>query len=229
MTSDDVILVVRWKDNNIITLLSTDIGVNPVTKCLRYSNDTKKKEEVDCPSVIKLYNANIGGIQKSDMFVHLYLTPMKSKRWYMRLFAYCMDRCVCNAWLSYWGDYRALGETRDLSLKDFRLEISRSLSSKKPAIQRWSKTSREASPEGSTSTFELPRPIRGQQSPTPDASVRFNNYLFHVLCYQTRQTCKHCCRKGHTIRSNFVCLVCKVHLCLSAERNCFENYHEAVT
>ena len=96
--------------------------------------ETKKKEEVNCPSVIKSYNANMGGIDKSDMLVHLYKTPMKSKRWYMRLFAYCLDLSVCNAWLCYKRDCKSLGETRGLSLKKFRLEIYKSLSSKRPAL-----------------------------------------------------------------------------------------------
>ncbi len=44
-----------------------------------------------CPAVIKSYNANMGGIDKSDMLVHLYRTPMKSKRWYMWMVAYAID------------------------------------------------------------------------------------------------------------------------------------------
>ena len=193
ITSDDDILAVRWKDSNIVTLLSTDVGVNPAAKCLRYSKETKKKEEVNCPSVIKSYNANMGGIDKSDMLVHLYKTPMKSKRWYMRLFAYCLDLSVCNAWLCYKRDCKSLGETRGLSLKKFRLEIYKSLSSKRPALlYRRQRTSTDTSPGASTNTFELPRAIKGHRSHIPDASMRFDNTLFHVPLYQTRQTCKHC-------------------------------------
>ena len=228
MISDDGILAVRWKDNNAVTILSTDIGVNPVTKCLRYSKDTKKKEEVDCSSVIKSYNANMGGINKSDMLVHVYRNPLKSKRWYMRLFVYCLDACVCNAWLYYRHDCKTFGETKCLPLKDFRLEISRSLSSRKPALQRRSRSSTESSREASSSTFKLPKLIRDQRTSTPDASVRFDKSLSHFPLYQIWQTWKHCSRKGHILRSNFVCMVCKFHLCLNAERNCFADYHEAV-
>ncbi|XP_043226479.1 piggyBac transposable element-derived protein 3-like [Amphibalanus amphitrite] len=101
VTSDDGILAVRWKDNKVVTMLSTDLGVEPVTTCQRYSNETKKKDDVPCPEVIKSYNANMGGIDKSDMLIHLYRTPMKSKRWYMRLFAYVIDICLTNALLLY--------------------------------------------------------------------------------------------------------------------------------
>ncbi|XP_043232535.1 piggyBac transposable element-derived protein 3-like [Amphibalanus amphitrite] len=71
VTSDDGILAVRWKDNKVVTMLSTDLGVEPVTTCQRYSNETKKKDDVPCPEVIKSYNANMGGIDKSDMLIHL--------------------------------------------------------------------------------------------------------------------------------------------------------------
>ncbi|KAK3891500.1 hypothetical protein Pcinc_004590 [Petrolisthes cinctipes] len=111
-------LVLRWKDNKPVTVLSTDLGLEPVSKCKRYSKGTKRKEDVDCPNLINCYNANMGGIGKSDMLVHLYRTPMKSKRWYMRLFAYCVDLCMTNAWLCYRRDCQSLGE-KGMCLKKF--------------------------------------------------------------------------------------------------------------
>ncbi len=226
MTTDDGILALRWKDTKVVTVLSTDLGVEPISKCLRYSKETKKKEEVDCPNVIKSYNANMGGIDKSDMLVQMYRTPMKSKKWYMRLFAYCLDLSVCNAWLCYRRDCSALGETKFLSLKEFRLNLFQFASSRKPNIHRRPRSSTGLSPEvgsTSTSTFELPKSIRGQRSHVPATTVRFDMSLFHVPLFLNRQTCKHCSRQGHIIRSNFVCQVCKVHLCLNADRNCFKN------
>ncbi|KAL0147154.1 hypothetical protein M9458_057678, partial [Cirrhinus mrigala] len=70
VTSDDGILALRWKDNRVVTLLSTDMGMEPISSVYRYCSDTKKKETVNCPAVIKSYNANMGGIDKSDMLVH---------------------------------------------------------------------------------------------------------------------------------------------------------------
>ncbi|CAG6016111.1 unnamed protein product [Menidia menidia] len=78
--SEDGILAVKWKDNKTVTLLSTDMGVGPMSTVIRYCSESKKREPVSCPAVIRSYNANMGGIDKSDMLVHLYRTPMKSKR-----------------------------------------------------------------------------------------------------------------------------------------------------
>ena len=226
VTSDDGILAVRWKDNKVVTMLSTDLGVEPVTTCQRYSNETKKKDDVPCPEVIKSYNANMGGIDKSDMLVHLYRTPMKSKRWYMRLFAYVIDICLTNAWLLYRRDCQALNET-GMSLKDFRIEVFYAARCRNPTVHRPLLRTSVTSAVPSSSA-DIPPAVRGHRSHTPAASVRFDTTLFHVPIYVTRQTCKFYSKKGHIMCSNFLCRVCKVHLCLNGERNCFLQYHERV-
>ncbi|KAJ8007849.1 hypothetical protein DPEC_G00098460 [Dallia pectoralis] len=70
ITSDDGILMVRWKDNEVVAWSSV----------YRYCSDTKRKEQVSCPYLIESYNANMGGIDKSDMLVHLYRTLLRAKR-----------------------------------------------------------------------------------------------------------------------------------------------------
>ncbi|XP_029946701.1 piggyBac transposable element-derived protein 3-like [Salarias fasciatus] len=225
VTSDDGILALRWKDNKTVTLLSTDIGVEPMSSVHRYCSETKQKEEVSCPAVIKSYNSSMGGIDKSDMLVHLYRSPMKSKRWYMRLFAYAIDVSLTNAWVIYKRDCKALG-VDGLSLKNFRIQVFRSASTRRPVMSR---PRRSSAFQASLSTsVDVPKPVKGHRSHTPDHLVRFDLSLFHAPLHTTRQTCKHCSKKGHILRSNILCRVCKVHLCLNADRNCFIKYHEAV-
>ncbi|KAG0716092.1 PiggyBac transposable element-derived protein 3 [Chionoecetes opilio] len=43
VTSDDGILALRWKDNRVVTLLSTDMGVDPMSSVSRYCSDTKRR------------------------------------------------------------------------------------------------------------------------------------------------------------------------------------------
>ena len=139
--------------------------------------------------------------------------------WCMRLFAYCLDLSVTNAWLCYRRDCKALGETKGLTMKEFRIKIF--------MFSRNRLRSLSSSP-GSSNTCDLPKPIRGHRSHAPNAFVRFDYSLMHAPIYNTRQTCKHCSRKGNIIRSNIVCKVCKVHLFLNANRNCFLEYHQCV-
>lgn len=41
ITSDDGILALRWKDNKVVTLLSTDLGVEPISSVYHYCSDTR--------------------------------------------------------------------------------------------------------------------------------------------------------------------------------------------
>lgn len=50
----------------------------------------------------------MGGIDNSDMLVHLYRIPMKSKRWYMQMFANAVDVSLTNAWIMYRWDSKGL-------------------------------------------------------------------------------------------------------------------------
>lgn len=64
--SSNWILALRWNYNKNVTILSYDVGLEPVCNVKRYDQNTKKKVDVPCPSVIKQYNGNMGGTDKSD-------------------------------------------------------------------------------------------------------------------------------------------------------------------
>lgn len=69
-SSDDDILAVRWKDIEVVTLVSANLGVDPVSTCQCFCKKTKKKDDLSYPNVITSYNANIGGTTKNDMLIH---------------------------------------------------------------------------------------------------------------------------------------------------------------
>ncbi|GLD73416.1 piggyBac transposable element-derived protein 2-like protein [Lates japonicus] len=159
------------------------MGVEPMSSVIRYCSETKMKEPVSCPAVIRSFNANMGGIDKSDMLVHLYCTPMKSKR--------------C----------KALG-VNGQSLKDFRIQVFRGASGQTSAKSS-SRRRLSSSVESLTTSVDVPEPVRGHRSHTPNEAVRFDLSLFHAPVHAKHQTCKYCSRKGKIVRSNVVCRVCK--------------------
>lgn len=66
----DVNLVV-WKDNKMVRLASTYVGVKPfvranpehqVSKAARYDRKQRSFIEVDCPQIIREYNSHMGGV-----------------------------------------------------------------------------------------------------------------------------------------------------------------------
>ena len=215
--SCDGLLVCRWKDNKVVTLLSTDAGVEPEATVTRYDREAKEKKSMKCPNVVKQYNGRMGGIDKSDMLTHLYKTPMRSKRYYMRLFGYVIDLIICNAWLLYKRDCQALDENA-VPLKKFRMDISSHL--------RISPDNPFRVTRASTSREDVPLPRRGQRAARPSPEERMDATKLHMpLHVDMRQTCKLCSHKGTIHRSRWMCQACKVALCLSDARNCFTEFH----
>ena len=72
--------MVKWKDNKVVTVISNDRGIESKSTVSRFTKETKRIEEVECPDVVKHYNGHMGGIDKSDMLTDLYKTPAKSVR-----------------------------------------------------------------------------------------------------------------------------------------------------
>ncbi|XP_053631028.2 piggyBac transposable element-derived protein 3-like [Cherax quadricarinatus] len=218
----DSVLAVRWKDNKVVTILTNDIGINPVTKIRRYSKELKQKVEVDCPAVIKNYNAHMGGIDKNDMLVHLYKSPLKTKRWYMRLFGYVIDLCCVNGWLLYRRECGVLKE-KYMNLKEFRFSISKSARKSTNGIPRSLRSpscSTSRSSSRSSSVDDIPNRHRKRSNDTI-----FDETQKHWPVSAKRLSCKHCNTKNKRTYSSFACSFCKVNLCLNSMRNCFLEFH----
>ena len=184
-SSTDGILVTRWKDNKVVTMVSTDAGIEPMGAVRRYDRKEKKKIDVKCPDEIKKYNGRMGGIDKSDMLTHLYKTPLRAKRWYIRIFGY--------AWLLYKRDCMEDG-TRPMSLKSFRLKVSDKLRGKDTDTRN-----KRASRRSSTEAAAPARPKLGHRAQIPDMKVRLDLKLGHMpVAVKQRQTCKCCSTKENT-------------------------------
>ncbi|KAH9632995.1 hypothetical protein HF086_000355 [Spodoptera exigua] len=61
--------VVKWYDNKVVTLVSSFVDSHPKEKIKRYSKETKSRVDVDCPQIVKQYNAHMGGVDLADMSV----------------------------------------------------------------------------------------------------------------------------------------------------------------
>lgn len=92
------IIVVQWNDNSLVTIGSNAVGIDPVHKVTRYSQKEKKRIQVDQPHLIKLYNENMGGVDRLDENLSLYRTSIRGKKWYFSLFIQCIDMAIQNAW-----------------------------------------------------------------------------------------------------------------------------------
>ena len=78
---------------------------------------------VDCPSAVKLYNSNMGGVDLADFKRKIYSCSRKSSKWWHRIFYFVVDVCIVNAHIL---QYLTPHQPRT-NQKEFRLELAREL------------------------------------------------------------------------------------------------------
>lgn len=98
-SKDNGILVVHWRDNNVVTGMSTVYGVEPVTKASRYSSAAKKKISVTRPALFTKYNKHMGGTDVMDQNINHYRCGIRCKKWWWPIFTYLIDASINNAWI----------------------------------------------------------------------------------------------------------------------------------
>ena len=114
--------LVRWKDNKVVTVVSTFVGKIPLRKAHRYVKAQNGKAEIDQPQSIFLYNKGMGGVDCLDQNISSYMIDHRSKKWWWPVFRFCLDLSVNNAYQLYRQQKRSEGE-RKLDLLGFRRSI----------------------------------------------------------------------------------------------------------
>lgn len=98
LEKDSGISVVMWNDNGVVTIASTHYGVQPVKQVQRWSVAERKRVMIPMPSVIGLYNSNMGGVDRLDQNVAKYRVAIRGKKWYIPILS-LLNVCMNNAWL----------------------------------------------------------------------------------------------------------------------------------
>jgi len=104
----------------------------------------------------------------------------------------------------------------NITMKNFRREISNDLVSKtlveKRSIQNVSKIQSVAVKK---------------HKPHVNSTIRFEQAA-HQPNRGTRRRCAKCSTKQKEVRTEWVCSVCDVPLCLGKQKNCFALYHKSL-
>ena len=115
------LIVVRWNDNNVVSLASNCHGVEPIGAAKRWSAAQKKRVEITQPFLVSQYNAYMGGVDRMDQNIGAYRITMRNKKWWWPLFAYLLDVSMQNAWLLH--RLTAEHDTQPLDQLQFRRRI----------------------------------------------------------------------------------------------------------
>lgn len=87
--------LVAWKDNKVVTFLSSYVGAFPLNNVSRFDKKIKEKIQIQCPKIISEYNAHMGGVDLMDSFLGRYRIRLKSKKWYIRIIFHLLFT-LCN-------------------------------------------------------------------------------------------------------------------------------------
>jgi len=195
----------------------------------------------------------MGGVDKSDQLISFYRTFIKSKKWTLRLITHAFDLVASNSWLQYKKDATelCLPKKKILDLLHFRLQLADELirSTRKIVTAKKSKVGRPTrltysspnfdtastsfshlpSPSPTSSSYSLNQTKSRTDSPIASDAVRYDriDHMPQMDSLKNATKCKNptCSRNN---RTHFFCKKCNVHLCLTRDRNCFEEYHTKV-
>ncbi|XP_046686779.1 piggyBac transposable element-derived protein 3-like [Homalodisca vitripennis] len=95
------ITLVRYNDNNVVTVASTRCGVQPMGKAKRWCRVAKRQVDVQQPACIINYNTYMGGVDQLDQNISTYRIGIRNRKWYWALLAYLLNATMNNAWQLY--------------------------------------------------------------------------------------------------------------------------------
>ena len=80
-TSNGKNLLVVWRDNKVVILVTNYLSLNSVLSTKRWSKVEKKHVDVPMPNPFKEYNTNMGSVDLFYQFVSTYRVRINSKKW----------------------------------------------------------------------------------------------------------------------------------------------------
>ncbi|KAK6173090.1 hypothetical protein SNE40_016616 [Patella caerulea] len=95
------LLICRWNDNSVVTLVSSLFGVLPKSTARRWSRKLNKEVQVPVPLLVSKYNQNMGGTDRMDENISYYRPSIRINKWWWPIFIAQIQYCLHNAWQIY--------------------------------------------------------------------------------------------------------------------------------
>lgn len=95
---ENSLLLVRWKDNSIVTMMTNYDSIYPLSKVKRWSKEQKQRIDVPQPHLFANYNSAMGGVDLLDQAVNNYRICIQGKKWWWPLWTHMLNVTVVNAW-----------------------------------------------------------------------------------------------------------------------------------
>ena len=114
----------NWMDNRTVLLVSTVLeGMDDESSVQKREKGSAKKSAISCPTVLKLYQNGMGGVDLLDQRTTAYQLDFKSSvRLYLHIFFDCLDIVCVNSFLVY-----NMNHPKQLTLPDCKIFIAKNL------------------------------------------------------------------------------------------------------
>jgi hypothetical protein len=96
--AENLVLLVRWKDNSLVTMITNYDCIQPMAKVKRWSKEQKEKIDVPQPRLFAAYNNAMGDVDLLDQAVNNYRVTIQGKKWWWPLWTHMLKVSVVNAW-----------------------------------------------------------------------------------------------------------------------------------
>ena len=202
----DGVVALLWRDNRVVTLLSTNAQPQQQDSVQRREHDGRRVD-VPCPAAMALYNAYMGGVDRNDQLRQSYHVRLKCRKMYRYLFWFIFEIAAANAHILY---THYSGAARK-PLKEFRLELAKGL------VGDYS--GKKLSGRSSTPPATLPlRHFPVRQTPAADSQGSRHRCWY---CQNSRQPR----RRRDT---QWYCRKCRLYLCHTGDpaTDCFLQHHK---
>lgn len=201
----DGVMALLWRDNKVVTLLSTNVQPQQRATVQRREHDGSKTD-VPCPAAMELYNRYMGGVDRNDQLRQYYHVRTKSRKFYRYIFWFLFEVVFANAYILH-SNYS--GVEKKKPFKEFRLQVARDL------IGDYN--SRKRAGRATLPPITLPLrhfPVKFTEDPAEKA-VRHRCWYCHTHHKRRRETV-------------WYCRDCKLHLCHTGHpsTDCFLQHHK---
>ena len=186
----------KWMDNQAVILLSTALeGMDDVLPVQRRLKVSAAKCSIACPTVVKLYDNGMGGVDFMDQRTAVYQLDRKSSvRFYLRMFFDLLDIACVNSFLVY-----NMKHPKQSTLLDYKIVIAKNL----------------------FDAIKVVKELSCYQDQVKERVLQLQA-MTTVAIYQSFSQHE---KEGKGNRTFVACLACDIPLCLVKNRSCFSKHH----
>lgn len=239
------VLAVIWMDNALVSMLSTihkihmdDNFIERIRRCPRNTSTNAANARavfngnptapLKIPKLIDDYNHNKNGVDLSDQFRSYYCTQLTVVRTWMPLCFWILDTTIVNSYRIY------AVRKGTLTHKEYRFNLAWALIAS-GALNQHHSMMKKHKRECDATSDNHPRKTMHVTKNTELPPSRFVPGFHYGQYSDTRELCLLCRYRATVLKdksyksstqTNWVCKDCKVPLCMSKARNCFEDFHQ---